>query len=255
VEGECIVKLNNKVAIVTGSSRGIGKGIALAFAKEGADVVVNYLNSEESAKEVASNIVKMKRKALVVRADVSDLEAVRSMVEQTVKAFGKVDILVNNAADFSAFEFSLDSPDWEGWDRMIMVNAKGMLICSQTVSKYMLKQKSGNIINIVADWAGGGLCYMLTKQAGIPLTKALARILGPYVRVNAICPGSIDTGWISALSKEVQDKLKESLPLKRWGQPQDIAKVAIFLSSDEADYITGATIIVDGGESINPWVP
>jgi len=87
------------------------------------------------------------------------------------------------------------------------------------------------------------------------LTKALARILGPYVRVNAIYPGSIDTGWISALSKEERDKLKESLPLKRWGQPQDVAKVAIFLASDEADYITGATIIVDGGESINPWTP
>lgn len=250
-----ILRLEGKVAIVTGSSRGIGRAIALAFAMEGADVVVNYVRSEESAKEVASSIIKMGRKALVVKADVSDLEDVKRMVESTLKEFGKIDILVNNAADFSVMEFSLDNPDWNGWDRMMAVNTKGMLICSQAVSKYMLNQKSGNIINIVADWAGGGLCYMLTKAAGIPLTRGLARSLAPHVRVNAICPGSIDTGWVSALPKEEQEKLKESIPLNRWGQPEDIAKVAVFLASKESEYITGATIVVDGGASINPRAP
>ncbi|MDI6847352.1 MAG: 3-oxoacyl-ACP reductase family protein [Candidatus Bathyarchaeia archaeon] len=249
------MRLKGKVAIVTGSSRGIGRSIALAFAREGADVVVNYVRSKESAKEVASSIIKMGRKALVVKADVSDVEDVKRMVESTLKEFGKIDILVNNAADFSVMEFSLDNPDWNGWDRMMMVNTKGMLICSQSVSQHMLNQKSGNIINIVADWAGGGLCYMLTKAVGIPLTRGLARSLAPHVRVNALCPGSIDTGWISALPKEEQEKLKESTPLKRWGQPEDVAKVAVFLASNESDYITGATIIVDGGASINPWAP
>lgn len=249
------MRLKGKVAIVTGSSRGIGRAVALAFAREGADVVVNYVKSEESAEEVASSIVKMGRRAIAVKADVSNLEDVKSLVKRTLKEFGRIDILVNNAADFSVMEFSLDSPDWHGWDRMVAVNTKGVLICSQAVSKHMLHRKSCNIINIVADWAGGGLCYMLTKAADIPLTKGLARALAPHVRVNALCPGSIDTGWVSALPKEEREKLKESIPLKRWGQPEDIAKVAVFLASDESDYITGATIIVDGGASINPWAP
>jgi 3-oxoacyl-[acyl-carrier protein] reductase len=249
------LKLAGKVAIVTGSSRGIGGAIALAFAKEGANLVVNYIRRRDCAKEVASKITEMGRKAVIVKADVSNLKDVERLVKTTLQEFGKIDILVNNAADFSVMEFSLSYPDWNSWDRMIAVNTKGMLMCSQMVSRHMLKQKSGCIINIVADWAGGGLCYMLTKAAGIPLTKGLARALAPHVRVNAICPGSIDTGWVSALPDKEKKKLKEKILRKRWGQPEDIAKVAVFLASDDADFITGATIVVDGGESINPWAP
>lgn len=249
------MKLAGKVAIVTGSSRGIGGAIALAFAKEGANLVVNYIRRRDCAKEVASKITEMGRKAVIVKADVSNLKDVERLVKTTLQEFGKIDILVNNAADFSVMEFSLSYPDWNSWDRMIAVNTKGMLMCSQMVSRHMLKQKSGCIINIVADWAGGGLCYMLTKAAGIPLTKGLARALAPHVRVNAICPGSIDTGWVSALPDKEKKKLKEKILRKRWGQPEDIAKVAVFLASDDADFITGATIVVDGGESINPWAP
>ena len=249
------MKLARKVAIVTGSSRGIGRAIALAFAKEGANIVVNYVRRKDCAEEVASKISQMGRKAFIVKADVSSLKDVERLVKTTLREFGKIDILVNNAADFSVMEFSLGNPDWIGWDRMVAVNTKGMLICSQAVAKHMLKRKGGSIINIVADWAGGGLCYMLTKSAGIPLTKGLARALAPHVRVNAICPGSIDTGWISALPNEEKKKLKEKILRKRWGQPDDIAKVAMFLASDDADFITGTTIIVDGGESINPWAP
>lgn len=249
------MKFAGKVAIVTGSSRGIGRAIALALAREGANLVVNYIRRKDCAEEVASAIVQMGREAIIVKADVSNLKDVEEMVKTTLQEFSKIDILVNNAADFSLMEFSLSNPDWNGWDRMVAVNTKGMLICSQAVSKHMLKQKSGSIINIVANWPGGGLCYMLTKAAGIPLTKGLARALAPHVRVNAICPGSIDTGWISALPDKEKKKLKESILLKRWGQPEDIAKVAVFLASDDADFITGATIVADGGESINPWAP
>jgi len=249
------LRLAGKVAIVTGSGRGIGRAIALAFAREGADVVVNYIKAKDCAEDVASKIAEMGRESIVLKADVSDLNAVERMVKTTLRRFGKIDILVNNAADFSVMEFSLSNPDWEGWDRMVAVNTKGMLICSQMVSRHMLERKSGNIINIVADWAGGGLCYMVTKSAGIPLTRGLARALAPYVRVNAICPGSIDTGWISALSEEERKELREKIPLKRWGQPEDVAKVAVFLASEDAGFITGATIVVDGGESINPWAP
>lgn len=249
------MRLKDKIALVTGSSRGIGRAIALAFAREGANVVVNYLRSEEKARQVVLEIESLGRKAIAVKADVSKINEVQEMVDECIKQFGRLDILVNNAADFSVMEFSLENPDWQGWDRMVNVNVKGMLICSQIASRYMLKQKSGVIINIVADWAGGGVCYMLTKSAGIPLTRGLARALAPHVRVNAIRPGSIDTGWISALSEEGKEKLKEKILLKRWGQPEDIAKVAVFLASEESAFINGAIIVVDGGESINPWAP
>jgi 3-oxoacyl-[acyl-carrier protein] reductase len=248
-------RLNGKVAIVTGSSRGIGKSIALAFAREGANLVVNCIISEGKARKVVSEIRSMGRKAISVRADVSKTDEVRQMVDRCVKVFGRLDILVNNAADFSAMEFSLNNPDWAGWQRMVDVNIKGMLLCSQVASRQMLKQKGGNIINIVADYVGGGLSYMLTKPAEIPLTKGLARALAPHVRVNAIKPGSIDTGWVSALPEEDKNRLKESIPLKRWGQPEDIAKVAVFLASEESAYMNGTVVVVDGGESINPWAP
>lgn len=247
--------LGGKVALVTGSSRGIGRSIALAFAGEGADVVVNYMRSQNEAREVVSKINSIGRKAIAAKADVSSIKEVEDMINRCIEKFGRLDILVNNAADFSVMEFSLDKPDWKGWQRMVDVNVKGMLLCSQAASRHMLKRKSGNIINIVADWAGGGLSYMPTKSAGIPLTRGLARALAPHIRVNAIQPGSIDSGWVSALSDDDKEKLKESIPLKRWGQPEDIAKVAVFLASDESAYITGAVIIVDGGASINPWAP
>jgi len=249
------MRLEDKVALITGSSRGIGRAIALAFAKEGADVAVNYLRSRDKAEEVVSEIRRLGREAIAIRADVSNIVEVREMIDTCLKQFHKLDVLVNNAADFSAMEFSLNEPDWESWERMAEVNIKGMLICSQVASRYMLKQKNGVVINIVADWPGGDLSYILTKSAGIPLTRGLARALAPHIRVNAIQPGSIDTGWVSALSEENKRKLKRKIPLKRWGQPEDIAKVAAFLASEESAFINGAVVIVDGGESINPWAP
>ena len=227
----------------------------MAFAEKGADLVVNYIKSEDKAHEVVSRIRSMGRKALAIKADVSSVKEVEHMVNQSIEKFGQLDILVNNAANFSLMEFSLYSPDWKSWQRMMDVNVNGMLLCSQAASRHMLKKKSGNIINIVADWAGGGLSYMLTKSAGIPLTKGLARALAPYIRVNAIQPGYIDTGWISGLPDKVKDKIKETTPLERWGEPEDIAKVAVFLASDESAYMTGTVVIVDGGASINPWSP
>lgn len=246
------MRLKGKVALITGSSRGIGKSIALAFAKEGANVVVNFVRSQEKAREVASEIEKIGGKAIAIKADVSNSEEVENMVKRAIEEFDRIDILVNNAADKSVMGLSLDTPDWKSWDKMVAVNVKGMLICSQVVSRYMLEKKGGNIINIVADWPGGGLSYMLTKSAGIPLTKGLARALAPHIRVNAICPGSIDTGWISALPEEEKIRLKEKVLLKRWGKPDDVAKVAVFLASDDAGFLTGTIILVDGGEYINP---
>lgn len=249
------MRLDGKVALITGSSRGIGRAIAVAFAREGANIVVNYVRSKERAEKVVTEIRSFGVEAMAVRADVSNITEVEGMVKECVKQFRSLDILVNNAADFSVMELSLEKPDWNGWQRMVDVNVKGILTCSHVSSRYMLKQEKGNIINIVADWPGGGLGYMLTKSAGIPLTKGLARALAPNIRVNAVCPGSIDTGWISSLSEEKREKLKQTIPLKRWGQPEDVAKVTVFLASEESSFMTGTVVVVDGGGSVNPWTP
>jgi len=243
------VKLQNKVAIVTGSSRGIGRAIALAFAKEGADVVINYLQSVAKAKDVVRQILDMKRKAIAVKADVSKKTEVEEMVSQTLITFGRIDILVNNSAILLPFDFK--EPNYENWQRMVDVNIKGILLCSSAVADQMLKQKRGKIINIVIKEFAGSLDYIMTKAADDVLNRGLAKELAPYVLVNAIAPGCIDTGWISELPQKEQEALVKKIPLGRWGQPEDIAKVAVFLASDDFNWMTGATIHVDGGEFLS----
>lgn len=243
------MKLKNRVAIITGSSRGIGRAIALAFAKEGANVVINYLESEDKAKDVSRRILDMEQKAIIIKADVSKKNEVEGMVSQTLKAFGKIDILVNNAGILLPFDFK--EPNYENWHRMVDVNIKGTLICSRAVADQMLKRKSGEIINIVIKESKGSLDYTMTKAADDVLTRGLARELAPYVSVNAIAPGYIDTGWISELPKEEQKKIIKKIPLGRWGQPEDVAKVAVFLASDESNWMTGTTILIDGGEFLS----
>ena len=173
------MKLENKIAIVTGSSRGIGRAIALAFAKEGADVVINYLQSEDKARDVVRQILDMKRKAIAVKADVSKEAEVEEMVSRTLETFGKIDILVNNAAILLPFDFN--NPNYENWQRMVDVNIKGVLVCSQVVAKCMLRQRKGKIINIVVKEFSGGLDYIMTKVAADVLTRGLAKKLAPYI--------------------------------------------------------------------------
>jgi 3-oxoacyl-[acyl-carrier protein] reductase len=178
------MRLKSKVALVTGSSRGIGRSIALAFAREGANVVVNYLKSEEKARHVVSEIESFGRKAIALRADVSKISEVQRMVNECVKQFGRLDILVNNAADFSVMEFSLENPDWQSWERMVDVNVKGILICSQVASRYMLKQGSGVIINIVADCARGrSVSIIVTKWLSLN-RQAARRTSNAYLRAR-----------------------------------------------------------------------
>lgn len=239
------MKLKNKVAIVTGSSRGIGHTIALAFAREGADVVINYLQSQDKAKDAARQILDMGRKVIIVKADVSKESEVEEMISQTLKTFDKIDILVNNAGILLPFDFK--EPNYENWQRMVDVNIKGILLCSRAAADQMLKQKSGRIINIVVKEFTGSLDYIMTKAADDVLTRGLAKEFAPYVLVNAIAPGCIDTGWISELSRKEQEELIKKIPLGRWGQPEDIAKVAVFLASDDFNWMTGTTIHVDGG--------
>jgi 3-oxoacyl-[acyl-carrier protein] reductase len=242
------MKLENKVAIVTGASRGIGRAISLAFAKEGASVVVNYFGSEVEAQDTVARIVEMGRKAFAARADVANATEVDRMVSQTVETLGKIDILVNNAGVILPFDFA--DPNYEYWQRMVDVNIKGMLLCSQAVAVQMRRQKSGRIINIVVKETRGSLDYIMTKATGEVLTRGLARELAPFILVNAIAPGYIDTGWISELDEQEQEAIREEILLKRWGLPGDVAKVALFLASDDSAYMTGTTVVVDGGASL-----
>jgi 3-oxoacyl-[acyl-carrier protein] reductase len=240
------MKLESQVAIVTGSSRGIGRAVALEFAREGAKVVVNYLESQTQAREVVREIERTGSEAIAVRADVSHSEDVKALVNAALKAFERIDILVNNAAVY--LPYSLESADEANWDRMMAVNVKGALLCSKHVAPHMIRQGGGKIINMAAEIGfKGGIGYGLTKAAVITLTKGLAQALAPTIQVNAIAPGPVDTGWITELSENEREKLKEEIPLKRWSQPEDVAKIAVFLASSDADLITGHVLVADGG--------
>ena len=243
------MRLEGKVALVTGASRGIGRAVALAFAGEGCDVAVNYVKSESQAGEVVADIQATGRRAIAVEADVSQKDEVEHMVEQAAEILGGIDILVNNAGIVLPFNF--DEPDYDIWQRMVDVNVRGVLLCSRAVAEGMRIRGGGKIINIVIRETKGSLDYTMTKAAAGVLTRGLAKQLAPDILVNAIAPGYIDTGYISAMSPEEQEWLREHIPLKRWGQPEDVAKVAVFLASDDAGWMTGTTILVDGGETLS----
>lgn len=247
------MKLNGKVALVTGASRGIGRAIAVAFAGEGADVGVNYSQSEDEARQVVSDIEKLRRKAVAVQADVSQRESVEAMVSKVLERFGRIDILVNNTGILLPFSFK--EPDYENWQRMVDVNIKGILLCSQAIAGSMKERGAGRIINIIIQETSGGFGYTLTKAAGGVLTRALARELAPEILVNAIAPGCIDSGWISDLPPEEQRALEKGILLKRRGEPEDVAKAGVFFASDDSSWITGTTLLVDGGHALPATKP
>jgi len=239
------MRFKGKSVIVTGASGGIGGETARLFAKEGADVTVNYFSSPEKAERTVKIVRALDAEAFCFKADVSNPEEVTLMFKETVNRFGRIDVLVNNAAKHPPPTFDLDKPDWELWKRMVQINIMGILICSHFAAPH-LRETSGNIINIVMDYEPGGLGYVLTKAAGTPLTRGLAANLAP-VRVNAVSPGYIDT-W--GMTEEEKRHAVDNTLLKRVGQPTDIAKTILFLASDEASYITGETIHVDGGSQL-----
>lgn len=246
------MKLGGKVAVVTGSSRGIGRAIAIKLAKEGASVVVNS-RKKESAQKVADEIKRLGRKAIAVEGDVSNPKTAKKLVGAAVKEFGSLDIFVNNAGVISYANF-LDLKE-EQWDSLMAVDLKGVFMCSQAAARQMIKQgDGGKIINIssIAGFIGfHNLAHYCAAKAGvIELTKQMALELGPYkINVNSIGPGAIKT----AMTKQVESdpkQLKEiiaRIPLGRMGEPEEIANVAAFFASDEASYVTGETIFVDGG--------
>jgi len=245
------LRLEDKVAVVTGAGRGIGKYIALAFAEAGADVVV-AARTEREIKKTAEEINRLGRKAIFVSMDVRKSKDVQDMVDQAISKFGKIDILVNNAGiatGKSVFEISE-----EDWHMVIDTNLTGPFLCSKAAGRYMIKRRQGNIINIVSTLAVRGmperLDYCASKGGLIQMTKALALEWAQYnIRVNAIGPGFFYTPLTASRHDDsgYKSKLLPNIPLRRIGQPDEIGPLAVYLASDASDYMTGETIFIDGG--------
>lgn len=242
--------IKGRVAIVTGAGQGIGRAIALTLAQKGASVAIADINDVTAAK-VAGEIETAGGKAVPVKTDVSKIDDIKWMVEKTVREFGTVDILVNNAGILHSTP--IEDITEEEWDKMMAVNLKSMFFASQQVLKYMKTKKSGRIINIssLAGRMGGyanGVVYSASKAGIIGLTMAVARRVAEFnITVNAVAPGTTETDIIKQFSGEKLEALKQTIPLKRLGKPENIAEVVAFLASDAADFITGAVIDVNGG--------
>lgn len=244
------MKLKDKVALITGSSRGIGNAIALLFAEEGAKIVVNYLNSESEAHKTVEKIKKLGSEAIAIKCDVSQESEIKNMIGKTVKEFGKIDILVNNAG--LVYDVPLFEKTVEQWKRTFDVNLIGFFLCSKYTSKHMLEQGSGVIVNIastngITNTDPTSADYDASKAGIISLTRNLAAELAPKIRVNSIAPGWIDTDMNKDLPKDLLKEELENVFMKRFGKAEEVAKAALFLVSDDASYITGSTLIVDGG--------
>ncbi|MGX6441978.1 3-oxoacyl-[acyl-carrier-protein] reductase [Neobacillus sp. K501] len=242
--------LEGKVALVTGASRGIGREIALELARQGANVVVNYAGSEAKANEVAEEIKMLGKEAFAIKCDVSNNEEVSAMVKETIERFGKLDILVNNAGITK--DNLLMRMKEEEWDDVININLKGVFLCTKAVTRQMMKQRVGRIINIasIVGVSGnpGQANYVAAKAGVIGLTKTTAKELASRnITVNAIAPGFITTDMTDKLTEELKTEMLKQIPLARLGEPKDIAKMTAFLASDDASYITGQTLHIDGG--------
>jgi 3-oxoacyl-[acyl-carrier protein] reductase len=243
------MELKGKVALVTGGARGIGKAIALGLARAGADIAVADVNLEE-AQNTAREIEALGVKSMALSMDVTDFAKVEEEVNKILDKFSKVDILINNAG--IAKDNLLLRMSQQDWDAVLTVNLKGAFNCIKAVSRPMIKQRSGKIVNI-ASIIGiignpGQANYSASKAGLIALTKTAAKELASRnINVNAIAPGFIQTDMTAKLTQELQQKMKEAIPLDKFGTPDDIAAACLFLASDDSSYITGQTIVVDGG--------
>ena len=244
------MQLTDKVALVTGASRGIGRAIALLMAKQGADVVVNYSGSEGAAQETVDAILAMGRKAITIKANVGNAEEVAAMVEEAHSTFGRIDILVNNAGiTRDGLLMRMKDSDW---DDVININLKGVYLMTKAVSKIMMKQRSGKIVNMTSvvgvTGNAGQANYSASKAGVIGFTKTCAKELASRgITVNAIAPGFIHTDMTDVLSDKVKEAMVHTIPLGRMAEPDEVAAVAVFLASDMSSYITGQVINVDGG--------
>lgn len=242
--------LQGKCAVITGASRGIGREIALKYAKEGANIVLNYRNSETEALQLKEELDKLGSNTLIIKANVSNFEEAERLIKEAKEVFGRVDILVNNAG-ITKDNLIMRMKE-EDFDSVIDVNLKGAFNCLKSVTPIMIRQKEGKIINMssVVGVIGnaGQVNYCASKAGLIGMTKSLAReIGGKNINVNAIAPGFIDTDMTKVLSEDQKKNIMSQVPLKRLGQADDIANLALFLASEQSNYITGQVIHVDGG--------
>ncbi|OGG08617.1 hypothetical protein A2154_00605 [Candidatus Gottesmanbacteria bacterium RBG_16_43_7] len=244
------MKLKDKVAIITGASRGIGRATALLFGKEGARVVVNYKTNESFAEEVVRKLGK--QNSISVQADVSREKDVKKLIKDAINAFGRIDILVNNAGEI------LRPGDWrmdyEKWIKTIDINLTSVWLMTSEVARIMQKQHSGSIINLSSTVGLLGvaqvLAYSCAKGGIVSMTKAFAKELAPDVRVNAVAPSNVMTDMTRGAGAELIEHMKQLTPLKRIAEPEELAKSILFLASDDASYITGHILVVDGGYSL-----
>jgi len=244
-------RLEGRVALVTGGSRGLGRGIALAFAEEGAKIAFNYLQAEDAAREVVGEIEQKGGEALARRADVTDSAEVEGLVDAALSRFGRIDILVNNAGVAAPRAFTEMTID--DWDGLLAVHLRGMFLASHFVVPAMVKQGKGNIITMVGSFGiqpEANWTHLSTAKAGmIGFTRSLARELGEQgVRVNAVCPAMTKTEMIEKFDPDVLEGLRQRYPLKRLGEIKDVTSTVLFLASDDADYFTGQTLAPCGGD-------
>lgn len=239
-----------KVVFITGGTRGIGKSIACEFSKLGASIIINYKDNDAAAEETSNFIKDTGGYAICIKGDISSYETSRNIIEDIIKKFGKIDILINNAA-ISKVGLFIDMKESD-YDNILNTNLKGVFNTCHNVVNYMIKRNSGSIINISSMWGQvGASCEVLysASKGGVNLfTKALGKELASSgIRVNAIQPGVIDTEMNRWMSKEERSSLEEDIPMMKFGQGEDVAKLAVFLASEEAKYITAQVITVDGG--------
>ena len=244
------MELKDKVALITGSSRGIGKAIAIEFAKNGAKIAVNYVKSEKDAQEVVSEIEKLGSQAIAVRADVSKEDNIKNMVNQTVEKFGKIDILVNNAG--IVFDIPFMEKTVEQWTKTLGVNLIGTFLCVKYSVPHM--PEGSRIINIASTnafngWSAESMDYDASKAGVVNITKSLGKALAPKILVNCIAPGWVDTDINKYLPQDYVESETQNIGIKRFGKPEEIAKAALFLASPASSFVAGTTIVVDGGQN------
>ncbi|MFT9494550.1 3-oxoacyl-[acyl-carrier-protein] reductase [Anaerosolibacter sp.] len=242
--------LLGKTAVVTGGSRGIGRAIVLKLAEMGANIVVNYTSSPQKAEEVVALVKEMGREAIAIQANVSDSDAIQKMMQEVEEKFSTIDILINNAG-ITKDTLLMKMKD-EDWDQVMDINLRGTFNCTKAVTRKMMKQRNGKIVNlasVVGVMGNAGQANYAASKAGIiGFTKSVAKELATRgINVNAVAPGFIQTEMTDILSDEVKEAMMANIPMKQLGTPEDVANVIAFLCSDDAKYITGQVLHVDGG--------